>query len=155
MATFELMILSWGEITPVSNDFLSNIPDGSTVDWYWDDPFWEFAHFIHNCKFLEESETDRRNKKQDTVKALLVMVDNRPITPDISIEKAGHFLMNVVLNYEYAKRQGYDLVVINLNSTDLLADVQTTYNISGHGINEELKLQSSNFVKDQVNGIIN
>ena len=94
------------------------------ADWRMmnDKDFYTWANKVHHCTTLEnhKSETSER-------KALLVMVDNRPLDPHEGIQNASYFPSNAVINFQYAKRHNYDFVIFRINSTDLVKDVDQDY----------------------------
>jgi hypothetical protein len=102
--------------------------------------FYRTANLIHNCAALTAgAPTEGQSSSKERLKTLLLMVDNRAIDLNSTIDQATYFLLNTVINLQYAKKHGYDLVVLRLNSTGLVEDVELVYHQSGREIDEELR----------------
>jgi len=104
-----------------------------------EDSFYKMANQIHNCEVLGQQ--NDRPLDSEGMKTLLLMVDNRAVDVTTTIEQASYFILNAVINYQYAKKHGYDFVILRLNSTGLIDDVERIYHQSGRDI--ELELNNS------------
>ena len=160
-------------LTNVPDVVLDSIKSGDHVnsDWHHEDEtkFYNVANDIHNCKslrkrrytlivcalalsfdnklyfsssFLNLTLTLHRTELSK-MSTLLVMVDNRPLDASVTYEASGYFQLNALINFQYAKRHNYDFIILRMNSTNLVEDVEKDYQISANEISEEMKKSSS------------
>jgi hypothetical protein len=78
-------------------------------------------HLVRNCHLQPPF-----YKPSNILKTLIVMVDNRELQ-ETSIEKSKYLTLNAFVNYKYAQRNGYDFLVVNVNSTNLKEDVEARF----------------------------
>lgn len=138
--TLEALFFSKSDAFPLSSAEVSSIPSGNGINADWramsEDAFYRMANQIHNCNDLKKPLNSTEDSKG--LETLLLMVDNRAIDVQTTIDKASYFILNLVINFQYAKKHGYDLVVVRLNATDLIEDVESVYHQSSREIQIEL-----------------
>jgi hypothetical protein len=138
--TLEALFFSKSDAFPLSSAEVSSLSSGNGINANWrvmsEDAFYRMANQIHNCDDLKKPLNLTGDSKG--LETLLLMVDNRAIDVQTTIDKASYFILNLVINFQYAKKHGYDLLVVRLNTTDVIYDVESTYHQSSRDIEIEL-----------------
>lgn len=63
----------------------------------------------------------------DKLKTLLIMVDNRDLENNLKSQTLSYFSLTSAINYEYAKRHGYDFILFKVNNKNITTEVFNKY----------------------------
>ena len=120
-----------------------NNPNNNNNHYYYYHP--DNNNMNNNNNYNKYNKYNNKNVSR----TLMIMVDNRPIPQASSIKSSSYFLLNLVINFQYAKYHNYGFLFLRVNSSNLISDVKDDYHQSLSAI--ELEIRASDLKSEDLN----